>query len=501
MRALTLAMLAACGSSSEESAGVTTTPTTEASPPTAATDLPWLVPSPTYEPDTDAELQEWLDAYGGEAALGEHTVAAVTAYLAAEDALRAGAVDTAGEVLDAVWSQWPIGDAVWWGTGLSGHGEHVGYPAAYYGLRMLTDVVAQGDTVAPDVEPIRLTLVLVGCAEGVQPTTWEELESGTGPTVTLTLSDDLLAEASAWTNQATWGLTRWAPAITGGRLPLQVSVAHLPDVCLPFSVDLNERVFAGPTDYSPVWDALPPDLASASNWYWVLHPSTVPTTPDFEGVEVVTGGMGWHPTGAPLFLSDDLWLVRKPPHLGDGPWFTIERRIYLNQWLQHELMHHIFAVYPEYRLEETSHQWFDRSTWPSDFEGIFEPDYYAEAIWKRLQEASPPLASLRYGVVPPGHFADLDESALLGTYMREPVENEWHVGTIALGEEGQLRWTNDAGVSWGLTPDLEEGLLITGPECPYDSDFRLEASKDPMSGLFSDTLAGFRFNGELYALQ
>lgn len=59
---------------------------------------------------------------------------------------------------------------------------------------------------------------------------------------------------------------------------------------------------------------------------------------------------------------------------------------------------------------------------------------------------------------------------LLGAYRRLPVENPWHEGTISLAEgsgEAPLRWTNRAGVSWDLIPDLERGILETGTGNPY----------------------------------
>ena len=36
-------------------------------------------------------------------------------------------------------------------------------------------------------------------------------------------------------------------------------------------------------------------------------------------------------------------------------------------------------MYSEFGLEKTGHQLFDRTTWPADFQGVLEPDYFAEA--------------------------------------------------------------------------------------------------------------------------
>jgi hypothetical protein len=459
---------------------------------------PWLVAEPSYTPDSAAELLEWGAAYEGQ--IGPQKMDAVVAYLQAEDAIHEGDRAGAAQILDKLWEQYPIGDDSWWGTEWSAAGEHVGYPAAYYGLRMLTETAAVAP--APSGEPIRMGVVLVDCSEGVIPTTQEELSSGTGPETRRELDADLLENASPWVAQATEPFSWYVQAITDGQLELQVSVFHLQERCATVQVTESEgRYFAGPSNVEQLLADLPEEIRDQTHWWWVVHPSAVPDqVPGAQELEFVTGGMGRHKSGAPLFLSDDLWLKQKPFHMGEGDWYTLERRIYFNQWLQHEFAHHLFLVYPEFELEVESHQWFDRSTWPSDFEGQFEADYYAEAVEKRLQGASPSLnAQLRYAKVPEGLFSGLDVALLVGDYNRQPVENEWHSGRISVQEENLL-WTNDAGVSWGLEPDLAAGVLRTGPDCPYDGDFVLTPTRDLDSGEWTTELAGFTFNGELYSL-
>lgn len=459
---------------------------------------PWLVEAPSYTPDSAGELLAWSEAYPELA--GTQKMDAVVAYLQAEDALRAGDRAEAAKVLDALWERYPIADDAWWRTGWSEHGEHVGYPAAYYGLRMLTEVAATPP--APQGDPVRMAVVLLDCSEGVIPTTQAELDAGTGPQTRRELDAEVLENASPWFAQGTEPFTWYVQAITGGQLALDVSVFHLQDRCATVQVNESEgRYFVGPTNVSELLAELPEEVQAQTHWWWVLHPSAVPKeVPGAEELEWVTGGMGRHETGAPLFLSDDLWIKQKPFHLGDGDWFTLERRIYFNQWLQHEFMHHLFLVYPEYTLEPTGHDWFDRSTWPADFVGQFEPDYYAEAVDKRLKQASPSLnAQLRYGRVPEGLFADTEVASLVGAYQRAPVQNDWHSGRIEMEGEG-LRWINDAGVSWGLAPEMEQGLLITDEDCPYEGDFVLTPARDPESGAWDGGLTGFTFNGELYAV-
>jgi hypothetical protein len=164
----------------------------------------------------------------------------------------------------------------------------------------------------------------------------------------------------------------------------------------------------------------------------------------------------------PLFLSDGAWFLRKPEHLGSGPYHPIERRAYQPQWFQHELMHHLFGAWPALGLEVTPHQWFDRATWPADFEGRFEPDYCAEAIDKRLLSATPPMGEVLQGL----SSADMDAlpvEALAGADAHEPVENDWHLVEVTV--DGGLRWTNRAGVSWSL--EVRDGALVSGADCPY----------------------------------
>lgn len=173
--------------------------------------------------------------------------------------------------------------------------------------------------------------------------------------------------------------------------------------------------------------------------------------------------MGASGPGLPLFLSDDAWFTRKPEHLGEGAYTEAELRAYQPQWFQHEFMHHVYRTWPEFGLEDSDHQWFDRSTWPADFEGIWEPDYYAESLKKRLLTASPTLAD---GLTAP-EFADpstLTVEAIVGKYERRPILNDWHIVSVDAEGDG-LTWSNAAGVSWRL--ELRDEGLFTGTDCPY----------------------------------
>jgi hypothetical protein len=87
---------------------------------------------------------------------------------------------------------------------------------------------------------------------------------------------------------------------------------------------------------------------------------------------------------------------------------------------------------------------------------------------------------------------------VIGTYRRMPVQNGYHTGSLALapGSTGTLVWTNAAGVSWTLTPDLARQRLLTGADNPYQSS----GIQDFTLAFQGNELVGFRFGNELYEL-
>ncbi|MBL8206850.1 MAG: ankyrin repeat domain-containing protein [Blastocatellia bacterium] len=82
---------------------------------------------------------------------------------------------------------------------------------------------------------------------------------------------------------------------------------------------------------------------------------------------------------------------------------------------------------------------------------------------------------------------------VLGTFQRTPVENGYHTGSITRDGD-QLRWTNQAGVSWGLIPDVGNNRLLTNRENPYYQDGHREFTLIIANG----RVRGIRFAGEDY---
>jgi hypothetical protein len=439
---------------------------------------------------------------------------ALQVFLAAEPAYEKGDYAEASRLVEGLWRQHPPGTDEWAEAYRDAHemgrtkGVNLGCPSCYYALRMLTDCVRwrmDGGRESQEESTATLSIVLVGHGKGTQPTSKADLAANKGAAASLDLDPLLLKDGNRVIHQSLWLFREYMLAATQGRLKVATRIVYLKDLTVPVHVD---GVFAGLAEgaWSRIWDAVGEQVKATTDWWWVLYPSNVPEQyPDFKTAEFITGGMGVGPDGgSPCFIIDDRWLTRKPPHLGKGPYTDVERRAYLPQWLQHEFFHHLFRIYPQFGLEKKGHDWFDRKTWPADFEGKIEPDYYHEALHKCIQpRGDPPLHVALLCKPPPALlFRSLSADAVLGDYRHEPVENDWHIGTIRTDAGGGLLWRNKAGVSWKLTADLPHGLLKTGPDCPYfetgGSAFQLVLKRD-LEGRWLPVLAGYRFGGAFYS--
>ena len=447
---------------------------------------------------------DFLNPYGIEN-FSEHYIDALSTLLLAEGHYKQGRYLAAHGALENLWSIYPAGDIRWGHLPTDPFGINIGSPPSYYALRMLTDTV-EWRLMNPDAgaatRTARMTVVLVGSSNGIEPRNLQELQQGAGVFAQHTLDPLLLDHDSAVIHDSLRLFREYVVAMTDGDLDVDVRILHLPELDVSVSASVNAgRNIASISDVSEVWESLETEVMDETDWWWLIYPSHVPEQySDFENAEFITGGMGVGPDSvSPLFIVDDRWLVRKPPHIGEGRYSKLEREAYLPQWLQHEFFHHLFRTYREFGLEEVPHQWFNRSTWPADFVGRYEPDYFHEALYKRLQGADTPLVSaLRYSTTGGGGVVTLSD--LAGLYIRDPAENTWHLGSILISP--QLEWLNFANVRWSLQDDLENGNLLTGPDCPYfgtwgGKRFIVVWERDEL-GDELDNIVGFNFSGEFY---
>lgn len=425
------------------------------------------------------EVEKLLSAYPG-ANFSPEFREAITTFSRAEHSYREGKYKVAKNTLDLFWEKYPAGSKYWvsqysYSGGLTRQfGINVGHPVCYYALRMLTECVhfrLSPKSSQPQKTAV-WTIVLVGQASWKEPRNIEEFEKQTGQQVHRKIDKRILTNDYSNIREATWLFEEYVQAATEGELKVKLNFVFLPKINVPLEVVKRERNYAGLTvpAWAQIWGAVPLSDLLATDWWWVMYPSALPEAYSaFDDMEFLTGGMGVGPDGkSPCFISDEKWVLRKPLHLGDGVYTSLERRAYMPMWLHHEFFHHLCRVYPEYRMEVKGHDWFNRQFWPKDFYGELEPDYYAEALRLRIKGSNPSLANrLLYAPSAPSVLAKLPPDALVGEYVHDPEQNTWHRGTISIGADKTMIWRNKADVTWKLSPSIKEGVLRTGDDCPY----------------------------------
>jgi hypothetical protein len=446
-------------------------------------------------------LDQFFTCYGGKSLFSEHSIQALTTFVQAEDAIKVGNYAQAKTLIGDLYKKYPVGDNIWWNVWNAPNGANVGSPNGYYGLRMMEDIVNYGLNPNPNakVTKANMTIVLVGCSQGIQPQTKDDLQNGSGTFVTHSLDTHLKENNYRIIRQTLDLFTKYVKAITNGSLELQIGFIELDTLCLPVKVTTTKPYLAY-NNIEPVWGALSKAAKDSTDWFLVTYPSHVPDLPIFDDESFITGGMGSDSKGGPVFIADDKWIVRKPAHLGKGNYTDIERRIYLPQWLQHEFFHHLFRIYPELKLEVKGHDWFDRKFWPASFVGQFETDYYSESLHKKILLDCTPLARklitrVFTGAEPAYNQLVMDE--LLGPYSLDAIQNTWHEGNL-IAENGKYFWKNKANVQWQVTPSFTDGKLTTGGDSPYPGqDFLLQLYQTVKGDAYPGVVS-LKFGGEYY---
>lgn len=255
----------------------------------------------------------------------------------------------------------------------------------------------------------------------------------------------------------------------------------------------------------------PPSIAKVADWYWLIYPEIEPPRggkyylASYDAGGTISGGItAFRGTNNTLLMCEDHWLTRRLAEEGRGPVYPLAQQTYIPYWLQHEFSHDHFGRNAHLKLEVESHQWFDRAKWPTDFVGRFEPDYYQESMFKRLQtQAKPSLAAyfIRRSVWSEGVLAKLRPEDFVGRYAVAKAENEWHSGQIQM-VQGNLEWINDAGASWGLTLSAN-GVLKTDKRNPYfeqSPHFEAQSATDA-AGIPTNGIGGFKFGGQVFLRQ
>jgi formylglycine-generating enzyme required for sulfatase activity len=393
-------------------------------------------------PDSSVELDEFFAANRGKVGFKNNQVMALETLRFALDEIEAGQLDAARARINAMYAAYPL-STPGWDAGFGYRGLNMGRPVGYYGIRMLDQILTLGNPSRKG--KLRMTAVIAPSAVVTRPT----LPNLVPETVNLNLAPEILAEDARRLHLVTRLFRRWLQAITGG-LEVELVVHVMNQGTTVNFVERPGWIESYPNSQAMV-DSVPPSIANTTDLWWVIAPSGVPGDGTGFGKDFITGAMtGHNGSGSPMIVSDDAWFIRKPVHLGSGLYSEVELSMYHPMWFQHELMHNIFGKYPEFGLEAQGHQWNDRSTWPADFVGVNEPDYYAEALTKRiLPITSPNSLADKFQRPDYADMAVFPVAKLVGSYRRNPVLNGFHEVKISL-EGGNLRWTNAAGFTWGF---------------------------------------------------
>ena len=434
---------------------------------------------PMVTPKSTDQLTAFFAANGGKSGFTDNQVKALETVLFALDEIEAGQLVAARTRVDAMLAAYPLSTGGWY-NGEGYRGLNLGSPIGYYAVRMLDQILILGNP--SRTGKLRMTAVVAATAAVTRPT----LPDFAPETVQLGIAPEILADDANRLHLVTRLFRRWVQAISGG-LHVEL-VVHVMDQNATVNFTRADGITVSYPDAEAMVNSVPASLTNTTDIWWVVAPSGVPGDGSGYNTHFITGGMGLHSSGVPLILSDDAWFIRKPEHLGSGPYSEVELMMYQPQWLQHEFMHHLFRTWPEFGLEVVGHQWFDRSTWPADFVGNNEPDYYYEALAKRILGATPSVAE----ALTASKYADMSVfpvAKLLGSYQRMPVENPWHEVTISL-IGGNLKWNNAGGVIWGME--------IIGTELWWAADSPYGAQKSFVEIDVNDNVIALRISGERY---
>ncbi len=293
--------------------------------------------------------------------------------LLAEDKVLAKDYKGARVIIDRLIAKYPLSNDIWQSIERTGRIKrthpHLGEPGLYAHVRMLDDItkIGVGKPLLGST-PVQMSVVVPACSNII---------TKDGRTVlNHRLSPEIEENSFEKVHQSLRLFQSYILAITHGELRLEVNIYKV-HKCFDFNKEVSQ------SDYNAVINQLPKSVVAATTIFWMIYPS------DYS---IMGGSGGGLISNITIYLSEDDWVIKKPAGQGGGFRTDIERRIYLPEWWQHEFFHQLFWNWPELELEQTSHQWFDRKTWPHDFVGKWEEDYYSEALTKRLLTATPSIA-------------------------------------------------------------------------------------------------------------
>jgi hypothetical protein len=206
--------------------------------------------------DDDTAI-EFLTPYGLQN-FSQHYIDALQALLCAQREYDAGDYAAAKTILDALWTQYPVGHGSWAALPTQPFGINLGSPPCYYALRMLSDVTGwKLDHPEQGAAPrtVRLTVLVVGQSNGIEPQNVQDIHDGTGVPVVHDLDPRVAENGYAAVHESLHLFRQYVLAVTKGLLDVETQILPQPDVNLPVHAYVlpGGGYYAGLVDASQVW--------------------------------------------------------------------------------------------------------------------------------------------------------------------------------------------------------------------------------------------------------
>ncbi len=257
------------------------------------------------------QLKSFYTEYSNKTTFSNLQKLALEALILGEEDINNGNLMQARERLDGVFKELPLSDSKWWGITSNSHCKgcpiNIGSPSAYYGLRMIDQIITLGNP--EKTGTLTMTAVIAPCAEVTRHT----LPNLVPETVNLTIAPEILENDGHILKISTALFRQWVKAITEG-LQLDLEIYELDECTTVSYTDNGSTIVSYPNANAMIYQ-VPEELAKKTDFWWVIAPSGVPGDGSGYSRHFITGGMGLYGNGLPLFLSDDAWFIRKPEHM------------------------------------------------------------------------------------------------------------------------------------------------------------------------------------------
>ena len=255
---------------------------------------------------------------------------------------KANDLESAKMRIDNIFKEYPRSASSWMNK-IQFKGLNTDQPVAYAGLRMLEQIVAK--PFPPTRGYLNMTVVIAPYAEVHRPTLPDhEIEK-----VKININPQLFENNYERLYLSTELFRNWVQSITNG-LEIKLNF-HILDQGTTVTHRDDGKIVNSYPKIGAMIEAVPMEITSKTDMWWVIAPSGVPGDGSGFNRHFITGGMTKQ-LGMPTFISDDAWFIRKPEHLGKGPYSYLELKVYQPHWFQHEFMHHLYGKWPEMGLEK-----------------------------------------------------------------------------------------------------------------------------------------------------